>query len=155
MKKIILILLIGIGMVQAENIVAKVVYDLTTKDLANFELRILKAIVANKAYYEGTLQELDVAVVIHGAAYKFFVKDPIHSEFKDDKVLIKTYKTLAKRIDSMAKIYNVEFFMCGVGMKNHGLQEKDVYSFVKILPNSTIGLIDKQNEGYAYLPVRD
>jgi intracellular sulfur oxidation DsrE/DsrF family protein len=155
MKKYIIILLISLGMAQAEEASAKVVYDLTTKDLTSFELRILKGIVANKAHYEGSLRELDVVVVIHGGAYRFFTKDPAHSKFKDDKALIKTYKTLAKRIESMVKTYDVEFLMCGAAMPKNELKAKDVYSFVKIIPNSTIGLIDKQNEGYAYIPIRD
>lgn len=155
MKKYIIILLISLGMAQAEEASAKVVYDLTTKDLTSFELRILKGIVANKAHYEGTLRELDVVVVIHGGAYRFFTKDPAHSKFKKDKVLIETHKTLAKRIESMVKTYDVEFLMCGAAMPKNELKAKDVYSFVKIIPNSTIGLIDKQNEGYAYIPIRD
>ncbi len=154
MKKIITILLLSIGMLHAKEEVAKVVYDLTTKDLASFELKILNGIVANKAHYEGTLRELDAVVVIHGDAYRFFTKDPIHSQFKDDKALIEAHKTLAKRIESMVKIYDVTFLMCGAGMPKNGLESKDVYSFVKIIPNSTIGLIDKQNEGYAYIPAR-
>ena len=40
-------------------------------------------------------------------------------------------------------------------MKRNHLKAKDIVKFVKIVPNSTIGLIDKQNEGFAYLPVRD
>ncbi len=154
MYKAIIILLLSIGLLQAEETSAKVVYDLTTKDLANFELRVLKSIVANKAHYEGTFRELDVVVVIHGGAYRFFTKDPMHSKFKDDKALIETHKTLAKRIESMVKTYDVTFLMCGAGMPKHGLKAEDVYSFVKIIPNSTIGLIDKQNEGYAYIPIR-
>ena len=53
----------------------------------------------------------------------------------------------------MVKTYDVEFLICGVAMAKNKLQAKDVYSFVKIIPNSTIGLIDKQNEGYAYIPI--
>lgn len=155
MKKIICMLLISISILQAQEDSAKIVYDLTTKDLSNFELRILKATVANKAYYESTLRELDVAVVIHGDAYKFFIKDPEHSKFKDDKALVSTYKTLAKRIETLAKTYDVQFFICGVGVRKHGFGRKDIYDFVKFIPNSTIGLIDKQNEGFAYVPVRD
>lgn len=155
MTKIIMILLMSIGMLQAQDEVAKVVYDLTTKDLANFELKVLKGIVANKAHYEGSLRELDVVVVIHGGAYRFFTKDPEHSKFKDDKALIESHKTLAKRIESMVKTYDVEFLMCGAAMPKHELKAKDVYNFVKIIPNSTIGLIDKQNEGYAYIPIDD
>lgn len=155
MKKIISILIICMSILNAQDDSAKVVYDLTTKNLANFEQKILKAIVANKAHYEGSLRELDVVVVIHGGAYKFFLKDPEHSKFKDDKALVSTYKTLAKRIETMAKTYDVQFLVCGVGMRKHELKEIDIYNFVKIIPNSTIGLIDKQNEGYAYIPVGD
>ena len=76
-------------------------------------------------------------------------------EFKDDKALVSTYKTLEKRIESMSKTYDVQFLICRAGVRKHGLKEKDIYDFVKIIPNSTIGLTDKQNEGYAYIPVRD
>jgi len=154
MKKILFILLLsGMHLLQAEESAAKVVYDLTTKDLAKFERNILKGIVVNKEYYGSTLKELDVTVVIHGGAYRFFTKDPAHSIYKEDVTLIKTYKDLAKRIQSMVEHYDVEFLMCGVGMKKNKLEAKDVYNFVKIIPNSTIGLIDRQNNGYAYIPV--
>jgi intracellular sulfur oxidation DsrE/DsrF family protein len=132
---------------------AKVVYDLTTKNIKAFERKILKAIVANKAYYEGKLKELDVTVVIHGGAYRYFTKDPSKTEYKTDKSLLADYSTLKKRVKSMADTYDVEFLMCKAGMPKHGLKAKDIVKFVKIIPNSTIGLIDRQNEGYAYIPV--
>lgn len=155
MKKIICTILLCMSILQAQEDSAKIVYDLTTKDLSNFELRILSATVSNKAYYESTLRELDVSVVIHGGAYKFFLKEPGNSKFKDDKALVSTYKTLAKRIETLANTYDVQFLVCGVGLRKHELKEKDIYDFVKIIPNATIGLTDKQNEGYAYIPVRD
>jgi len=155
MKKMIFSLLLTLGILYAQENSAKVVYDLTTKDLNNFELRILSATVNNKAHYESNLRELDVAVVIHGGAYRFFLKDPANSEYKNDKALLCTYQSLAKRIETLAKTYNVQFLVCGVGLRKHGLAKKDVYDFVKVIPNASIGLIDKQNEGYAYVPVRD
>ncbi len=155
MKKIILTLLLTLGILYAQENSAKVVYDLTTTDLNNFELRILSATVANKAHYESTLRELDVTVVIHGGAYKFFLKEPANSKFKGDKALLATSQALGKRIKTLADTYDVEFLVCGVGLRKHGLEKKDIYDFVKIIPTSTIGLIDKQNEGYAYVPVRD
>ena len=155
MKKIICSLILTLGMLYAQEDSAKVVYDLTTADLNNFELRILSATVANKSHYESTLHELDVAVVIHGGAYKFFLKDPASSKFKGDKVLLSAYQSLGKRIATLANTYDVEFLVCGVGLRKHGLVKKDIYDFVKIIPTSTIGLIDKQNEGYAYVPLRD
>jgi intracellular sulfur oxidation DsrE/DsrF family protein len=155
MKKIIFCLLLSLGILYAQEDSAKVVYDLTTKDLKNFELRILSATVTNKTHYESALRELDVTVVIHGGAYKFFLKDPENSKFKDDKALISTHRSLGKRIETLANTYDVQFLVCGVGLRKHGLEKKDIYDFVKIIPTSTIGLIDKQNEGYAYVPIRD
>ncbi len=155
MKKFILLLLSSFTLLLAEESSAKVVYDLTTKNQKAFERKILKAIVANKAYYESKLKELNVTVVIHGGAYRYFTVDPSQTEYKIDKALMADYASLKKRIKSMHDTYDVEFLMCGAGMPKHGLQAKDIMKYVKIIPNSTIGLIDRQNEGYAYIPVGD
>lgn len=155
MKKITLLLLSSFTMLCAQEGVAQVVYDLTTKNIKAFELKILKAIVANKAHYESQLKELDVTVVIHGGAYKYFTVNPSQTKYKTDKALLSDYSNLKKRIKSMSDTYNVEFLMCGAGMPKHGLTDKDIVKFVKIIPNSTIGLIDRQNEGYAYIPIGD
>ncbi len=152
MKKLMMLMLL-IGMLHAEEDVAKVVFDLTTSDLPTFEKKVLKGIAVHKAHYEGNLKELEVAVVIHGGAYKFFVKDPANSPFKGDKALVEAHETLAKRIASMSENYGVTFLMCRSGMAANKLDEKDIYPFVEIVPNSTIGLIDKQEEGFAYIPI--
>lgn len=152
MKKI-MILLMLVGMLHAEEDVRKVVFDLTTSNLQTFEKKVLKGIAVHKAHYEGNLKELEVAVVIHGGAYKFFVKDPANSPFKDDKALVEAHETLAKRITSMSETYEVTFLMCHSGMVANKIDEKDVYPFVEVIPNSTIGLIDKQDEGFAYVPI--
>jgi len=154
MKKILLLLFAGMTLSMADTS-AKVVYDLTTDNIKAFERKILKAIVANKAYYESKLKELDVTVVIHGGAYRYFTVDPSKTEYKTDKALLTNYAELKKRVKTMSDTYDVEFLMCGAGMPKHGLKAKDIVSYVKIIPNSTIGLIDRQNEGYAYIPVGD
>ena len=154
MKKIVLFLAL-LGLVQADDEIAKVVYDLTTSNIAKFEKNILKGIAVNKAYYEGNLKELEVTVVIHGGAYRFFVKDIKKSMFKSNLKLVEAYPELKKRIASMADTYEVEFLMCKAAMPKNHLKAEDVVKFVKLVPNSTIGLIDKQNEGFAYIPVRD
>ena len=156
MKKILLFTLASFTLLFAnEENAAKVVYDLTTKDIPSFEMRILSAIAANKTHYEKSLRELDVTVVIHGGAYRFFTIDPRKTEYKNDTTLMKAHASIAKRLKVMADTYDVEFLMCGAGMPKHKLEAKDIVKFVKIIPNSTIGLIDRQNEGYAYIPVRD
>lgn len=152
MKKIILLLAI-LGLLHADEEVAKVVFDLTTSDITSFEKKVLKGIVAHKTHYDSQLKELEVVVVIHGGAYKFFVKDPKNSPFKEDKKLLEAHPDLQKRIASMADTYEVTFLMCKAAMKRNKLEEKDIYSYVTMVPNSTIGLIDKQNEGFAYIPI--
>ncbi len=152
MKQIVL-LLAFIGMLSANDETAKLVLDLTTSSVEKFEKHILKGIVFNKNHYQNNLKELEVAVVIHGGAYRFFVKDLQSSMFKDDKELVKVYAELKKRIATMSDTYEVEFLMCRAAMKRNKLEEKDIVEFVKLVPTSTIGLIDKQNEGFAYIPV--
>ncbi len=153
MKKIILYLAM-FGILQADVEVSKVVIDLTTGNIQTFEKKLLKGIVAHKTHYEGNLKELEVAVVIHGGAYRFFVKEPKNSPFKEEKKLIEAQTDLKKRISSMVDTYDVTFLMCKSGLDRLKLDSEDIYNFVHMVPNAAIGLIDKQNEGYAYIPVQ-
>jgi intracellular sulfur oxidation DsrE/DsrF family protein len=154
MKKLLLIFAF-VGLLSANDESAKLVIDLTTASLAKFDRNVLQSIAYNKTHYSNSLKELEVAVVIHGEAYRFFVKDLKSTSFKNDVKLAKVYTDLKKRVAAMSDTYEVEFLMCGAALKRHKLQKSDIVEFVIILPNSTIGLIDKQNEGFAYLPVSD
>lgn len=151
MKHILIFLLITFSLFAGES--RKVVIDLTTGDAAVFEQKILSGIVAHKNHYADEFKELDVAVVIHGQAYKFFLKNPANSTFRKDRTLLQKRVELGKRIAALADTYEVEFLMCAAGMKKHKIDKKDVYDFVATVPNAGIGLIDKQNIGYAYLPI--
>ena len=153
--KTILLFLILFNFAQADDENAKVVYDLTTANVTQFEKNILKGIVAHKSYYQGKFKDLDVAVVIHGGAYKYFVKDIKTTKFTNDTKLVKVFSELKKRINAMHDTYDVSFFMCEIGMKRNGLSANNIVKFVTLVPNSTIALIDKQNEGFAYIPVGD
>ncbi|DAB39320.1 MAG TPA: DsrE family protein [Sulfuricurvum sp.] len=152
MKKWLLIFALC-GMVFAEEGVKQVVFDLKTGQLESFEKKVLQGIAYHKAHYEGKLEKLDVAVVIHGDAYKFFIKDLKNSPYKNDASLAKAHEDLSKRIATMANTYEVEFLMCEATMRTLKIDQSNVYDFVKMTPNSTIGLIDKQNEHFAYIPI--
>lgn len=152
MKKLLLLITL-ISSLIAEESVKKVVFDLTTGDPKVFEKKILSGIANQKIYYEGKLQELDVAIVIHGNAYKFFVKNLQNTEYKSDKILLQKHNEYTTRLTSLVDTYDVSVYMCDVGRRKHQLDTKDLYDFVEIVPNSTIGLIEKQNEGYAYVPI--
>lgn len=152
MKKLLLTLALC-GILFAEEGVKQVVFDLKTGDIASFEKKVLQGIAYHKAHYEGKLEKLDVAVVIHGDAYKFFVKDLKNSPYKNDRKLIEGQEQLGKRLATMANTYEVEFLMCEATMRTLKIDQSNVYDFVKLTPNSTIGLIDKQNEHFAYIPI--
>ena len=129
MRKLIL-LLAFIGLLSANDENAKLVIDLTTSNVKAFEKKVLSGIAAHKNYYANSLRELEVAVVIHGGAYRFFLKDPKTSVYKDDKELLASYADLNKRIATMADTYEVEFLMCGVGMKKNKIEKKYLLEFV-------------------------
>lgn len=138
----------------AEEGLKKVVFDLTIGDLKEFEQKVLIGMVKNKDYYQSNMQELEVAVVIHGDAYKFFIKDLSKSPYKDDTKLISTRESLEKRLKSSVENYHVKFYICQAGMNHLKIANDNIYDFVTPVVTSTIGLIDLQNEGYAYMPIR-
>lgn len=153
MKKIIVLLVVLLGLLKADEGIQKLVIDLTTSDVITFENRVLKAVVMNKSYYESVFKELDVIVVIHGGSYRFFVKDLAKTIYRDDEKVAKASKNLKVRIESLMKTYNVKFQMCKVGMRKNKLTENNIYDFVEIIPSAMVGLINAQNDGFAYVPV--
>lgn len=153
MKKWLLVLILSMCL-NAEEGLKKVVFDLTIGDLKEFEQKVLIGMVKNKDYYQSNMQELEVAVVIHGDAYKFFIKDLSKSPYKDDTKLISTRESLEKRLKSSVENYHVKFYICQAGMNHLKIANENIYDFVTPVATSTIGLIDLQNEGYAYMPIR-
>lgn len=153
--KFILTLLSLIGLIFADEESAKVVFDLTSGNMKTFEKHILKGVSVHKTNYENSFKELEVAVVIHGEAYRFFLNDIKSTKYKSDTKLVQEYATLKKRVASIAETYEVKFYMCKAAMPRHKLEPEDIVEFVQLVPNSTMALIDRQNEGFAYLPVRD
>lgn len=152
MKKILLGLLCAAGLFASD--VQKVIYDLSASELETIENRFIRGIVANKNHYESQLQELDVRVIIHGGAYKFFVNDVEKTVFKEDKEAQKINKDLKSRLKSLSTTYGVKFQMCQAGANSKKLSREDIASYVEMTPNTTIALINAQNDGYAYVPVR-
>ena len=69
------------------------------------------------------------------------------------KELIKAQPELKKRIASMADTYEVTFLMCDSGRVSNKLPKEAIYDFVKMVPNAAIGLMDKQHEGFGYIPI--
>lgn len=153
MKKIVLLFFTLVSLLLAEDSTKKVVIDLTTGDPKVFETKILSGIVSHKTYFEGKMEELDVAIIIHGGAYKFFVENLKDSPYAKDKVLLAKQKEYAARLKALVDTYGVELYMCDSGRRKHEIDMKVLYPYVKTVVNAAVGLIEKQNDGYAYVPV--
>lgn len=153
MKKWLLLLSLSMFL-NAQEALKKVVFDLTTGDQKKFEQTVLSGIVKNKNHYESIMEELEVAVVIHGDAYKFFVKDLVSSPYNKDNELLSVQDSFEKRLRSSVDNYHVKFYICQAGMNFLKIPKENIYDFVTVIPTATIGLIDRQNDGYAYIPIR-
>lgn len=131
----------------------KAVINLTTPDLKRFEIYLLGAIANSAEYYKSQLKELHVVVVIHGDAYRFFIKDLKNSPYKDDTKLIEKQKEIETRLINLVNTYGVKFIMCKEGMMGRKIDPKNIYPFVEFVENGFIALVDWQNRGYAYIPL--
>ena len=130
----------------------KVVYDLTTDS----EAVLSKKLVANtqklKAYYEARGDRLNIAVVVSGKAYRFFIRDLAHSPYANESALLRSQPARTKMLEGFSKIATIE--ICGMGMKHRNIAPETLYSFVKPAFNKTDALVRYQNAGYAYVPLR-
>ena len=155
MRKLIGLLFLIVTVLGAEDkeVVKKVVYDLTTGDIATFERKVLSGIVAHHDFYQSKLEELKVRVMVHGDAYKFFIKDLHDTPYAKEHALVAKQAEFKKRLKTLAMQYDVKFEVCDVGVRMRKLNKKAFYPFVSFVHSAPVGLIDAQNDGYAYLPL--
>lgn len=153
MKKLLLVLLLFLGALKAEGDIKKALFDLTTSDLTTIEKRLINGIAFSNKHYKSVGGGVDIRVVIHGASYKFFVKDVSKTKCKEDKKLQAKAQEIHKKLASLADTYDIKFLMCGVGMKARDIKKDNILDFVEVIPSAMIGLIDAQNEGYAFVPI--
>ena len=131
----------------------KVVYDVTTGDVAKIEKGLIGSIEGITNYYKKHDIDYKIAVVISGKAYKYFVEDLKNSPYQGKMKVQKAQKQLAPLLNKLNKKYGVTFNMCSIGMKARGIDKKVLYSFVSAEKGKSVYLIEYQNAGYAYLPV--
>ena len=149
--KVIIIALLFWGALFASE--QKVVYDVTTGDVAKIEKGLIGSIEGITDYYKKHNVEYKIAVVISGKAYKYFVRDLEKSPYKRKMKVQKAQKWLAPLLEKLNKKYDVTFNMCSIGMKARGIDKKVLYNFVSAEKGKSVYLIEYQNAGYAYLPV--
>lgn len=152
MKRLIMVVLLLFGFSFADDN-PKAVINLTTGDLKRFEIYLLGAVANSAEHYKNSLKDLKVVVVIHGDAYRFFIKDLKNSPYRDDTKLIEKQKEIETRLTNLVNNYGVKFVMCKEGMMGRKIDPKSIYPFVEFVENGFIALVDWQNRGYAYIPL--
>lgn len=131
----------------------KFVVDLTTGDLETFESRFLNGVPGTIKFFESLGDTVDVAVVIHGDAYKFFVANLEHTKYWQDEQLAKVQERLLAAMKQILKTHPVTIEMCKVGMQKREILSPDLYPFVVPIASAMTGLVRWQNAGYAYVPI--
>ena len=80
-------------------------------------------------------------LVLHGDEIPFFAID----NYAD-------YRELMERARSLTLAGPVEFRMCRVAAKGHGLEPKDIHGFVRVVPMADAEIVRlQQEEGYVYM----
>ena len=129
----------------------KVIFDLQTGDEATLRSKLINNVELLQSYYAKRGDTLEVAVVVSGDAYRFFIRDLDNSPYKDDQALRRTQTKRTELLTRFAKHAVIK--MCGKGMQKRRIKPKTLYPFVTPIFNRAQGLINYQNDGYAYIPV--
>lgn len=131
----------------------KIMIDLKTGDFESFDKAFLNGLPGTIDYFSSQGETVEVAVVIHGDAYKFFVQNLNNTSYGMDESLVKHQESIQQRLEEMLKKYRIHLEVCMSGMHKRGILSEDLYPFVTPIKSAMVGLAKWQNEEYAYVPL--
>jgi len=131
----------------------KFVIDLKTGDMDSFNNQLLVGVPGTIDYFTAQGDKVEVAVVVHGESYKFFVENLDNTQYGMDKALAERQDAIRKRLVEIEKKYHIRMEICMNGMHRKGILSEDLYPFVTPIKSAMVGLVKWQNAGYAYVPV--
>jgi len=132
----------------------KVVYDLSSGNVNKIERQFLDSLVAVSKHYSSEKKSLKTIVVISGKSYKYFIDDLKDSPYANDEDALEIQPYFKLRFKNLHDVYGVTFQMCSSGMKARGIKKETLYDFVEAEKMKSVYLIDAQNNGHAYMPIR-
>ena len=118
----------------------KVVYDVAVSNIDVFE-RVLDRVSYLNNIYGADPFDASLIMVLHGDEIPFFAVSNIEK-----------YRDLMQRAQSFTIAGPVEFRMCQVAARGHGLEAEDIHGFVKLVPMADAEIIRlQQEEAYVYM----
>jgi hypothetical protein len=151
MRLILFIVLFTVTIAFADT--KKFMIDLKTGDMEVFSNQLLVGVPGIVDYFSAQGDTVEVAVVIHGESYKFFIKNLENTQYGLDKSLVEHQDVIHKRLEEIEKKYKIHFEICMVGMHRKGILTEDIYPFVTPIKSAMVGLVKWQNAGFAYIPI--
>jgi intracellular sulfur oxidation DsrE/DsrF family protein len=118
----------------------KVLYDVAVSDVQTFS-RVLDRVSYLNNLYHANPFEASIVLVLHGDEIPFFAIENLDR-----------YRELMRRTQSLTLAGPVEFRMCGVAARGHGLEPRDIHGFVQVVPMADAEIVRlQQEEGYVYM----
>ncbi|OFZ99004.1 MAG: hypothetical protein A2Z44_07115 [Betaproteobacteria bacterium RBG_19FT_COMBO_58_11] len=117
----------------------KVVYDVAVDSVQKLD-RMLDRVSYLSLINGADPFENKIVIVLHGNEIPFFAIKH-HAR----------YKALMQRAQSLSLDGIIEFRMCRVAARGHGLQPEDIHGFVSIVPMADAEIIELQRQGFAYI----
>ncbi|MEJ2309144.1 MAG: DsrE family protein [Gammaproteobacteria bacterium] len=118
----------------------KVVYDVAASNIEMFENVLDRVSYLNNIYHAHPF-DASLVMVLHGDEIPFFAISNLEK-----------YRELMQRAQSLTIAGPIEFRMCQVAARGHGLEPDDIHGFVKLVPMADAELIRlQQEEGYVYM----
>ena len=145
MKKIIVMMFLALGLLQAEEY--KVVFDCSSSD-AHFVKSRMWLVGKTIDMIEKRGDKVDVALTLHGGCV------PMVSIDYDMLVADEDVADIQKAQDylvGLSKRDNVKIIACEMSLVSNAIEKQDVLKFVTVTPNSFIDTIAYQNSGYAIM----
>lgn len=118
----------------------KVVYDVAASSVDTFSHVLDRVSYLNNVYRADPF-DASLVMVLHGDEIPFFAISNLGK-----------YQDLMQRAQSLTVAGPVEFRMCELAAKGHGLDPEDIHGFVKVVPMADAEIVRlQQEEGYVYM----
>lgn len=118
----------------------KVVYDVAASSIEMFE-NVLDRVSYLNNIYRANPFDASLVMVLHGDEIPFFAISNLEK-----------YRDLMQRAQSLTVAGPIEFRMCQVAARGHGLEADDIHGFIKLVPMADAELVRlQQEEGYVYM----